>query len=155
MTGAKTQQILRMIGTSVIWYVICHLTLVFCILCVFSVRVSAFPLERAARARPRDRRHERPLSQHGGLWYHLWVGRRGGWARSERGALGQILSGARGHARGRVHHSVSGVTSVAAVCRAVVALLSSVRPSLAWLAATVSLRETQLRVGKLFGGERS
>lgn len=115
---------------------------------------SASPLVRAPRARPRDRRHERPLSQHGGLWYHLWVGRRRGWARSERRALGQILSGARGHARGRIHHSVSEVTSVAAVCRAV-ALLPSVCPSLAWLAATVSRREPQLGAGKMFGLEHS
>lgn len=62
-----------------------------------------------SRARPRGRRHKRLTSQHGGLWYHLWVGRRRGWARSERRALAQILSGTRGDAWGRAHHSVSGV----------------------------------------------
>lgn len=68
------------------------------------------------RARPRGKRHERLTTQHGGLWYHLWVRRRRGWARSEWGTLAQILSGARGYARGRAHYSVSRAVFVVAVC---------------------------------------
>lgn len=97
---------------------------------------------RACRARPRGRRHERLTSQHGGFWYHLWVGRRRGWARSERRAFVQILSGARGDARGRAHHSVSGVAVVVAVCP-VVALLSALYPFLACLADANLLAEAK------------
>lgn len=73
-------------------------------------RSSQTPSPRArtwVRAQPRKRRHERLTTQHGGLWYHLWVGRRRGWPRNKRGTLAQILPGARGYARGRPHHSVS------------------------------------------------
>lgn len=103
---------------------------------------SAFSPTRACRAQPRSRRHERLTSQHGGLWYHLWVGRRRGWARSERWAFVQILSGARGDARGRPHHSVSGVAVVVAVCP-VVALLSAMYPFLACLADANLLAEAK------------
>lgn len=86
-----------------------------------NTHLCALSLLRSVRG-PAGRRHERLTTQHGGLWYHLWVRRRRGWARSKRGTLAQILSGACGHARGRAHHSVSGAVFVAAVC-ACVALL--------------------------------
>jgi len=87
-------------------------------------------------AQPRWRRHERLTTQHGGLWYHLWVGRRRGWARSEWGAPAQVLPGARGAARGRAHHSVSRVVFVACVFPGVALSLCCPHP----LARVASLR---------------